>query len=357
MTLARYLFFRLCMYFLILNSTLAILYNIVEFFEKIVRVQHATFHAVITFIGLNVFPTFFNLVPLSSFIATCLLVREIHERGEWHTIFLIGIHPRRIIKTLALGGLTLSIISFVGKEIVILPLTQKAETLKLKEFKGDINKKLYDQWFVHDNNIFTHFSFLDLKNKKGKNLSVLYLSPSFTLEKTIVAPTFFIDTTNHNIILPSGVELKSESNIESKLVNGHLKLPDFFAYLTMHGGPISLKQDTYNLIVARSLSSTYPFNQELGSILERILKHLQPLFYVTLIFCLFFLFSHMPYFRWISILLPYPFFVLFTSFCTFLIHHNASAIVVTIPYLIALLVIIICMNLSLFRKNQVNQAF
>jgi len=351
MTLARYLFSRLCLYFLILNGTFSLLYNIVEFFEKIVRVQHATFKAVITFVGLNVFPTFFDLVPLGSFIAAFLLVREIHERGEWDTIFLMGIQPRRIVKTLALGGLLLSGISFVGKEIVILPLTQKAEKLRLREFKGDIDKKIYDQWFAHDNNIFTHFSFLDLKANHGENLSILYLSPTFEYKKTITAPVFSLDASSHSLLFAHGTKISTQKSETLNLVNTSIKLPDFFAYLTMNTSTLSLKDHLSNLIVARSLSSKYPFNQEVGGFLNRMLRHLQPFLYVTLIFCLFFLFSHMPYIRWIIIALPYPFFVISTNFCTFLIHHNASALVVTIPYLLAFLCIFLCMRTSFFRKN------
>lgn len=350
MILTRYLLKRLFLYFFLLNGTLAFLYNLVEFFEKLMRIHHTSLWAIIYFILLNIFPTFFELIPLTGWVASALLIREIYERGEWESILLIGISPFRLLRLFLIGGLAITFLSFVGKEIIITPISEKAERIRFEEFKHNEHINVYDQWVTRDESCFIHFDFLDLTNGNGKNITLLYFRPDFTIEKEVNAPEFKLHSSRHVVQLFNASSLSYDTAYKETVDQNEIQIPSLFLYLQTIGGTKRLSAHIRSVIEAYNSPIPYFFNQELGTFFERLLKHVQPLFYYVTTLFLFLQWYEYEIFRWIVILLIYPYLLISTNATIFLVRHNSSAFLLFIPYIIVALLIITIFFSQKFRS-------
>ncbi len=348
MVLKRFLNLKLLFYFLLINGSLTLLYTLIGFIEKLVRENNSSIEAIIIFMALNFIPTFFELIPLSSWITTCLLLWELNQSKALEAFNLLSINSIKIVKFFLLSSILLSVTSFIGKEIAIHPLIKSTKKYKLKNIRQEFNNKIFDKWLLLPNNSFLYFEFIDLHKNSGTGLIIIKMSDTFIAEEKIEAPIFILNPQTNSIIL----ENSSITNFDNNTSNTKLKtliIPELFMHLNMFNETPSLKHQIQNIILASNLSLHYPLNQELGKLLSRLLLHLQPLIYILLTLCLFLISQNFNWLKWLLVATPYPLLLVSMSFTEFMLQHNSTAFIVIIPYLIGLILIAVCI-----KKLQLN---
>ncbi|MBU1008309.1 LptF/LptG family permease [Candidatus Dependentiae bacterium] len=342
MVLARYILQRFFTNLFFINISLTVLFNLVEFFEKMVRVKQTSTEAIFVFIALNLIPSFFENLPVASWLASCMTIKEMYQQNEWETLSLLNVPLKKVFSLIAIAGLVLMACSFLGKEFLSYRFAQTAEQFKQEQFKQNHHTKLFNRWLVltksNNKKNFCHFDYLDLTTKRGLRFTLFEISDQFSLQKTTCAKTFSIDPPTKKITLSNSTTLETSSRKILSPETKQLVLPSFFTQLTIQDKTPPITQIVRLLLFSKKVLPDYVYHQLLYLFLNRILIHLLLLLYPLLTFMLFFLFPHHRYTRWTLIMTPYPLAVLiFTATDSLMqtIHYGALAI---IPYVILSLV-------------------
>jgi lipopolysaccharide export LptBFGC system permease protein LptF len=342
MVLIRYICKRFLAHFFIVSTLLALLFNFIEFFEKLMRAKHVGVGAILHFISLNFAPSLFDLMPLASWLATILLIKEFHQQNEWENFSILGITRKTIFKTILIIGTVLFAFHMVCKEKCILPLAFKSEHFKMETFKQHATQKIVSKWLLLDNNIFCYFSILDIDTAQGQELIILSLSPSFSIMQTIKAPIFYIDTHNQHLIIPHGYRYIAQENNHFPITDERLKLPSFFSQLQINIEIPSITNLSKHLIFNRNFLPESVKNELLATLLHTITSSLQIILYPLLTLCLLWLFPINNPLQWALIFTPYPIVVLCTTLIDFMLAQGAPALLILIPYLIIMFFIALC---------------
>lgn len=342
MTLVYYFLKRFFKYFLLINTSITFLFNFIEFFEKLVRIKHATTGTIIHFIILNTVPSFFDNLALSSWLTTCLLLKEFYQQNEIDTFRILNINSKKLFNLFFLAGSILAIFSFIGKEKFVLNLINESNEFKLEKLKNQDIKKIFDRWIIiipqkdpnkleinNLSNIYCYFSFLDTEKNIGTDFLLFYVNQNFEIEKTIVAKEFFINLNEKSILIKKALQLDIKDNNQEDLINLNLNIPSFFSQLQFNNNIPSLYTILQSLITSKNILPSNIWYDLLFQLLKRILAHLQLIIYPLLTFCLFLLIPYESKLRWILILLPYPLITILTSW------------LVIFPYFLFILVIFI----------------
>jgi lipopolysaccharide export LptBFGC system permease protein LptF len=348
MVLAIYFFKRFFTYLFSINISLTLLFNFIEFFEKIARVKHATTNTILHFIFLNIVPSFFETLPISCWLATCLLLKEFIQQNEWETLQILNIGTKKLFNLFFIAGTILALTSFIGKEKIVLPLTNKSEKFKLEKLKQGSLQKVLNKWFIltqpnSDNHLFCNFSILDMATNKGKNLLLIYMTPNFEIEKTLNSLAFEFNPEKQNLKISDGIIISSKKKSQLKIENYMLELPSFFSQLQLNLETPSIQLLFHNLIYGKKVLPSDLWDDLLAQLLQRILLHFQIIIYPLLTLCLFLLFPYNPLCKWVLILLPYPIITLLNI--TTGLSNNVWNVL--LPYLTLMLVIF------LFKKRLV----
>ena len=342
MVLVKYFFNRFFKYFFIINISLTLLLNFIEFFEKIIRIQHTTNLTILNFILLNLFPSFFETLPLSCWLATCLFLKELAQQNEWETLQILNVNYKKLFNLFFIAGAISATFSFIGKEKLALELANKSEKFKLENLKQNSQQKIINKWFtLSKDNLFCHVNVLDLKSNIGTNLTLIYMTPNFELQKVITAPIFNIDNSTKNIILPTSTITKPLKNKVKKTTNQIIKISGLFSQLQLEKGIPSLIAIIKNLNSSKNVIPPQIWNDIFYQLLKRIIFHIQIILYPLLTFSLFLLFFFHPTYKWIFILLPYPLITLIDTTTEFFIKKGVSAFIAVFIYLLLILTIFI----------------
>ena len=333
MVLARYLLTRFFLYLFSLTTGLTLLFNLIEFFEKMVRATQATTSDILYFVSLNALPSFFDNIPIAAWLAMCMLLREMHQQHEWETLALLNVSLRSLLKIFVFAGSFLVLFSFVGKEHLASSFAHKAELFKQEQFKQQSNKKLFNQWFSLDERSFCHFPYLDLETGTGSNFEFFELSDQFTLEKIISAPAFSIDTKTKRILLIDGVSVQAKEKTHETFEKKEILLPTFLTQLALQSRTPKPKQIFHLLVLDKKLLPTHVHNNLLYDFLSRILAHLMLLIYPVLTILLFFIAPYGNHYRWILILLPYPITIFLITTADSLMQTFQNGWLALLPYL------------------------
>jgi lipopolysaccharide export LptBFGC system permease protein LptF len=339
MTLARYFLKRFFLSVISISSLIALLFSLVEFFEKMVRVKGVVFATVAKFTLLNAVPTFFESLPLGTWLATCLFIKELDQQGEWEALSIVTISPKKIQNLFLLGGVILSLFSFVGKEILFHGMHNQAESFRKEQFKNHSQKTLFDSWSQLSEKSFSHFDFLDLEKKEGTNLTILFIKENGTIKKTLKSHRFTIDTEKERILCNKSSLFTVATGEEKIETNKILPLPSFFKQLT-----IATKNPSVAQLSVYLATGTIPSPQIKRNIMNELFKRIFPhsllLFYPILTFLFFLLFPYHPLYKWFLILVPYPLLTTLSIVFEGLAKSSLISLLILSPYLIALLSVI-----------------
>ncbi len=333
LTFQRYFFIRFFKYLLAINLFFVFLFNFVEFFEKLLRVKHSSVYDILYFLTLNLAPSFFEQLPTSCWLATCLLLRELYLQQEFDTLLLLSLSLQKLFKLFAIIGICLALTSFTINEYFIAPLTFKAEQYKMEHFKQISTQRVINKWMNLEQNTLGSFSVLDLQTKEGKDLFLIFMTPQFTIQKTISAPTFFVDNKHQQLTIPEGKIFDVENNIQTKITNHAVTSPSFFSQIKIHYEAPSVVNFSKNLILNHAIIPDAISNGLLGQLIKRIISYLLLILYPLLTFGLFGLVWRNERYRWVIIFTPYPALISVALAADTLLHHGMSAWVAYTPYL------------------------
>ncbi len=333
-TFHRYFFSRFFKYLIAINLFFVFLFNFIEFFEKLLRAQHSSVSDILYFLFLNIAPTFFEQLPVSAWLASGLLIRELYQQQELDALLLMSFNFRQLFTLFFTAGLVLAMTSFVLNEYFVTNITFKAEQYKMEQFKQISTQKLISKWMALEQNTFCYFSVLDFQAKTGQDLFIVFITPQYTIQKTISAPAFSIDAQQQRIIIPEGKIFDVEQNLHSKINNYSFTNPSFFSQIYIHHEPPSAINLIKTLVRGHNVIPHTLSNDLLGQLLKRLIAYLLLILYPMLTLGLFALFWRNQTFRWIALLLPYPLFTLASMLTDYMIHHGINAGVSYGPYLI-----------------------
>ncbi len=312
------------------------------------RVAGSTMLQIAHFSALNTLPTYFDYLPLSAWLATCLLIKEMIALHEWDTLTMLSISKKTILKLFLYAGLGLTLFSFLGKELVVHDLMVKAEQYRATTFKQHRQHTIMNRWFMISDRHFFYSSFIDTKRGMGKNLLYLTFDKNFSLQTTLSAPSFTIDTTNKKIIIKRASIFDAQAQSEKTTSRVELDLPNLFPQIKMQARPASLRFLVQSLFVHSSLFPSSLSHQLYREFLKRILWHVQLLILPALVF-LFFSMSFLAlHYRWLLMLGLYPVMVVGIAFADYLTRQGAPLFVLAVPYLLGLAFMLILTHLTPF---------
>jgi lipopolysaccharide export LptBFGC system permease protein LptF len=347
MVLIKYFFKRFFIYFFLINGSFTFLFNFIEFFEKMVRIKHTSIITILQFIGLNIPHSFFENFALSAWLTTCLFIKELSQQNEWVTLKILNIPFHKISSLLLYISIFLGLISIVGKEYIVLNLLNKAETFKIEKFKQNSQKKLINKWIIlpQDNlkhtNLFCFFQFLDLKKNAGTGLILLYMNKNFEIIKTLHSTQFSINQISKTLYITKGIMLTSKNSTQKKIKKKNIIIPSFFSQLQLGLQIPTLSMIAKNLISGRKILPDVMLNNLLLQFLTRIISHIHVFLYPLLTFLLFILSTSYTRYKWLIMLLPYPFITLLDIVMNFIIQKGFSAWFIFVFYIFFILFLFI----------------
>lgn len=336
LTLHRYLFTRFFKYLITINLFFVFLFNFIEFFEKLLRVKHSTVYDILHFLVLNLAPSFFEQLPISCWLTTCLLLRELYLQQEFETMLLFSLNLRKLFKIFAYLGISVACLSIIVNEFFVTPLTFKAEQYKMEHFKQISTQKIINKWLALEQNTYCYFSMLNLQTQKGSDLFLLVMSPQSTIQSTISAPHFYIDTKQHLLKIPEGKFFNVETNQQSKVTNLTIKKPGFFSQIKIHYEIPSIINLSKNVIFSRNTIPTPISNDLLAQLFKRLISYLLLVIYPLLTLGLFSLVWRRELYRWLIIFVPYPLITASALLADQLTHHGIGTWLAYSPYYLIL---------------------
>lgn len=340
MTLAQYFYKRFFFNVLLINLSLTFVFNLVEFFEKMVRVKNIDTTSILYFIALNIAPSFFENFPIGTWIASVLMIKEMQQHNEWETLQILSIRFSNIFRLFFIAGSGLVFISFLGTEIITSHVKKTAETFKQEQLKQTNKLKIYNQWFALSDKQYCHCNVIDLETNKGEGLILLDLSPNNTLHQVTTAKTFLINPKERTIRIDQGARCLAEQKDQKTISNQTISLPQFFTNLQLKTNEQSLPHLLSILLLNKSLLTQHPYNQLLYTTINRLLRNLLLLLYPLLTFLLFCLMSsYATSYKLIAMLIPYPLFVLLSTVSDSIMKITSNGLVGFLPYVIIILLI------------------
>lgn len=345
--LDSYIIKKFLKYFFLVTLLLALICNLVDFLEKFSR-NFGSLKAITGFVLLNFIPNFIDLMPIGSYLASLLLIKDLDAKNEWEYTSLIGVSQKKFINLAIVLGLIISLSTFVGKEFVFLKIEKFAQTFKEENLKNNKVKLLSNKWFLIDKNSFIYVDSLNMKNLEGKSLLVFMFDENFELKEKLEYKNFSIDLAKN--ILQGDFEVISthnQSKFDKKLIDE--KIINFFR---------SIKNGTNNVIknlsdhaFKKNVDNDPLAKNELCNLLNRFCSYFNPLIYLIFIFTLFFMCSWTQALKkWLLIFSIYPVMIVLTNFCFFISKQLLMPLLIVYFYGI---IIIIGYSLIRYAKKHI----
>jgi lipopolysaccharide export LptBFGC system permease protein LptF len=283
---------------------LAVLFNFVEFFEKLARVKQATVGQITYFLGLNFLPSAFDVMPISIWLATLFVLRELTTQQSWDFLQLLGFAPGNLLRLLLGVSSILCLLVGVLRESFILDIAKTAEQYKYVQFKKQPEDLIFGSWFELEHQRFCYIEELDLTKKKGKGVLLVALSSAGAVASVSSALEITLNPEQEilELGLSTGVDIPSQVVTPREQQIFHS--PYFFNAL--HTKQISADIfNLYKLILFQSLLPRQVVVTLWQRLLETIWYYLSFLCYPIMTIYLF-MAPFSPYVRWGLALIPYP---------------------------------------------------
>lgn len=338
MVFIKYFLRRFFSYFILITFALACLLSLIEFFEKLIHTAaaHSTQY-VAHFISLNFIPTFFDIMPIGTWLATALLIKEFYQQHEWDTFLLLNITYRTLAKLFFMASIIIIIISFICKETYVARLAFTSEQFKIEKLKQTSTQKIIDKWFVISPTLLCYCNVLDLSTKRGCDIMLLFMSSTFTIEKTITAHSFYIVSNKNMLFLQQAQSNYTATQIKATTKDLSFTLPSFFSQIQINIEPPSLISSFKNIIFTKHLIPEATYREILARFIKYLLFYIHIALYALLTFYFFVLLQHCAYLKWAALLASYPFIVVITSIIDFLVSCGHTPWIFAIPYFLIFL--------------------
>jgi len=331
MVLIKFFLKKFLVTFLVITITLAFLFNLIELFDKLIRVSESTIQTALTFSFLHFLPSFSELMPVASWLAALFILREWHIKNEWDTFALLNINAKVLAKIFLLGGFVLFLSCFTMHELVTVHLHQRAEQYRITTFKKGISVQLVNKWLMLQDNLFCYLGNIDYRTNKGHFLKLVYLNQQGSIQKIIQAPSFSCDLKNDLVTIADGFYFNPTTNVQTPIKNKILKLPSLFHHIRASIQAPSLVSMIVTYFQHRQVVAPSVRGGMVSNIMQRLLFYFQIFFYPLLLLCLFLLFEHYALIRWIAVILAYPVVTVLIASSLMISQMNGSTIVFILP--------------------------
>ncbi|NPA58205.1 MAG: LptF/LptG family permease [Aquificae bacterium] len=278
--LYRYLYRKLAVYLLVLVPSFTFVAVLVELVELLRKAKNLDYQAIALFVLFQSPEKIYYILPVSVVVAFFMLARDLINRREIYPILLNGISLRRLGLALFLFPTFISLLQLANLELVMPQAKRKAE-----QIYGFIKQKpqkepliAYNSWVVLDKNTFLYFSFLDLKNKKGKNVVILKHDENFRPVLRIEGREFYI---SDRIKIKNSKVIKIKSETEISLTrHKEYQFPkkidvESFKRLVKVKKPVSIRQLYRSAVIAEKFG--YPASYYWSKMYSNIATLLSPI--------------------------------------------------------------------------------
>lgn len=350
MVFVWYFLRRFCIAFFAIAFILALLLNVVEFFEKVVRVSHTTAWTILSFVMLNFLPTFSDLMPIASWLAACLVIREFYHQKEWESLLLLNIDYGALLKLFMLAGFLVASGSLIFREYLTIPLSCQAEQFRSKQFKQGTPTIVTKMWYKIADTIYCYIGFLDLKSKKGEDLFLIHVGSDGNVHKSIRAQQFDVRPETESVVLKQGIEYYSEGAVSHQVLDKIVPLPGLFIRLAMQFDIPSLGSLCTKIIAHGRTLSGDAYMALMRAIFERLFFYAQILLFPAVTFVLFSIFIDFSHVKWFAVLLPYPLFTVISVLVFFLVQKYFSIWILALPFI--LIFSILLGGILMFQKSK-----
>lgn len=322
MIFIRYLCKRLVFYLLTIGLLLTCIITFIQFFERLLSAQGKSIFTIFSFLALNIPPTFFDSLPIASWLTVCCVVREWELRSEWDSMMLLSITPQHLLKLFFIIGFTLGCLTFFMKETWIAPLYTQAQQFKTEQLKGKLVNNIKNRWIILSEHQYCFIEEYNGYINIGKNMRIITLSYDCShVESSKVIDSFSINFEKEKIIDSSGL---------------NIYLPSLCSYLQQEKQPPSLLTILYLLQGSSYYLSEQHYQTLLIQGLQRIRYACDIFFYIIATFYLFLFFLHDINKRWVSIFLLYPCMTLISMVNETIACHFIASLIF-LPHLICLI--------------------
>ena len=308
MVFARYTFKRFSWYFIGIALFFAGLFNLIEFFEKLIRVSSATLFNITHFVVLHFGPSFVEFLPIASWLATVLIIMEYHQHRELDLFPLMMIGKKTLCYLFLINGIIAGIFTVILNEYIMVPISSQAERFRSEKLKKISRTNIRNKTMWLPDNVFTSIGFIDIEKNEGQDLTLVRLSSSFTLEQLYKIDRFKLDMKQKEIILENGYLFNTSNNTTTPINNMSYNIPSFFTTLQVHQEVPLLRTLISTAVLYRHLLSHEASLDIIQQIMKRLLFYLQIMLSPLLTILIFFLTERLRIWRWFMLVIPYGFF-------------------------------------------------
>lgn len=338
MVLDWYITRRFLSYFVGISVMLALLFNVFEFFEKLVRLKTATPGTIVYFLSLRIIPSFFELMPLCIWLATILLVRELYSRGEWDVFPLVAFGRKRFLLLLVVVSACLMVVVFGVRERFVIPLSFTSDQYKEQYLKNGVGKKMINKWVMIDEATFGYAHLIDFDQQTGQDLLLISMDSDFLLKKIMTVSSFALDKKHNALVCPEGHQYTIDGGEPIVLQRFCLHMPSFFSQLTMQLQAPTAYFLVKNLISCKHFVPSRVFRDFLYELFLRFLFYITFLIFPIATFLLFCV-MQATWYRWLVVALPYPVWLFCETAALTLFHLGFGVSVVFLPLVVFFVII------------------
>lgn len=310
MVFGRYFLERFFKAFAIIVLALAVVVNLIEFFEKLTRTNQTNLGHLVEFLSFNFLPSCLQLFPIAAWLASCVIIREFFQHKEWDALFLLTIAQRPLLRWCCVAGAILMSVGCLLHETVGISLAQRSKMVKSEKLKHESVQTVSNYWGLLDRNCFCHVHFLDYKVGRGENIMIFSRDQEGMITTAVSCDTFLIDHLKQSITLPKAQVISYVDQDQPPtyicMTNLHYHAPNLFVQAQLTREALSLVS-LVNIFSRTFSSLSHALKYDLiNTIAERIIFCLHLFMYPVIVFMLFFIWYHSLYAKWCVILMPYP---------------------------------------------------
>jgi len=341
MVFVRYFFKRYCYYVVTITLLLTLLLTLIELFEKLMRVSHASLSHIGIFLGLNAIPVLIDNCAVGCWLASGLLLREFYVHHEWELMMMLNINNKELIRLFLLAGCLFTTVVVVSKELFVCELAFKAEQFKIKHFKQKIPQLLVHRWIQLSDNQFCHIGMLDMNSSCGQNITLLTMSPDFLIEQASIGSKFSVDLDENRLLIEQGSSFDAQSHQCIPINQKAMQYPELFSQLSLEAQvPTAIHLYTALACAHKQLPASV-VNKLLYQLLKIITSYFYVLLYSLVTIVLFTLWYGHSQLRWVALCAAYPLFLMVQVLLDVLMAYGCSAWVALIPIVVVPLLAIL----------------
>lgn len=342
MIFAHYFFKRYFKYVITIALLLASLLLLIELFEKLMRVSHASFMKIGFFLSLLSGPLFFDNCGIAAWLGSSFLLREFFMHHEWEFMMMLNMTNKNLIHLFALASCILMSSVFISKELFISTLAFKAEHFKIQHFKQRVPQLILNRWIQLHDNEFCYVGALDMASGQGKDLTLLKMSPNFLIEEALLAKTFSINAEKSEVDVGHGSYMKNGTQENLNLHQKKIVVPQLFSQVALEFEVPTIRHYYTVVKQASKLLPSSVFNKLLYQFLKKITWYLQIFLYPVMTVFFFVICSSYARLRWIALFIAYPLFLMLDALLDLFFSYGCSPWIALVPYglLVSVLIII-----------------